>query len=263
MMKNQVGLEAEFFLRDADGNVVLPGDYGFGTDDYIILGELRAMPGTTREETLANFMKRWYGVVFRARSSKLTLDIADGWIEMSNQTHADLLREMGNKEISTAKNIYGTDILTQSDAIITRGKITGYRASIGLHVHFNSSEHSEVRVSRDYRYERVNLPITLGDAGAATLDLYRRYDGEERNDVWAKAHASRITVPVVNHIVSCMDADTLPYFRLTEKLKFRQPGFYEMKSHGGFEYRSLPFNQAVLDAIATIVDNAFTLLEEL
>ena len=263
MIKNQVGLEAEFFLRDADGELVLPGDFGFGTDDYIILGECRAMPGVTREETLANFMERWYGVVFRAHKNKLTLDIETGWTKLSVEEHAAIMREMGTKEVSIAQNINGTDILELTDAIIHRGKIVGYRASIGLHVHFSSSEVSEVRLERDYSYVPVSLPITIGDAGTATLDLYRRLEGDAKKDVWAKAHASRITKPVVEHIVRKMDGRVLGFYKVDEPLKFRNPGFYEMKSHGGFEYRSLPFNQAVLDGIATIVDSAYILLEEL
>lgn len=155
MIKNQVGLEAEFFLRDAEGDLVFPGDYGFGTDDYIILGEIRATPGDTREEALANFVERWYGILFKASRLGLKVDIETGWTKLSTEQHADIMRKMGSKEVSTAQNIHGTDILELTDAIIHRGKIVGYNASIGLHVHFNSAEISEVRLARDRTYTPV------------------------------------------------------------------------------------------------------------
>ncbi len=45
-------------------------------------------------------------------------------------------------------------------------------------------------------------------------------------------------------------------------LKYRQPGFYEIKEHG-FEYRSLPFTDDVFDHIVEIVYSSFKLFDEI
>ena len=262
MYKNTIGLEAEYFVRNGKGDLVIPSTRGLETDDYEILGEFRGECGTTRAEVLANFMKSFYDTYYRVINKKLQMDIETGWACLSTELHAKVLRTMGSKEISEAKNIYDTDILELSDAIIEKNKVVGYNASIGLHVHFNSSDVSEHERKVDIpQYEEVSLPIGIGDA-ETTLKLYRyvRTDTDVRMSV--SARANRITNPVIKHIVTSMD-ELLPNYKLEPTLKFRQPGYYECKSHGGFEYRSLPFNKAVLDALPSIVDYAFTLLEEL
>jgi hypothetical protein len=76
------------------------------------------------------------------------------------------------------------------------------------------------------------------------------------------ARANLITRPVLRHIVSQMDKEILPMFQIEETLKFRNPGFYEIKEHG-FEYRSLPFDARVSSSLAHIVDFSFGLLEDL
>jgi hypothetical protein len=47
-----------------------------------------------------------------------------------------------------------------------------------------------------------------------------------------------------------------------DRTKYRQPGFYELKPYG-FEYRSLPANDAVMKALPEIVGKAFELLDSL
>jgi len=68
---------------------------------------------------------------------------------------------------------------------------------------------------------------------------------------------------VIRHVVEKMDQNLHSRFKIEEPLRYRLPGFYEVKDDGRFEYRSLPFNQQVLDALPEITDTAFTLLEAL
>lgn len=261
MFKNTVGLEAEYFVRNKDGELVIPSLYGLETDEYAILGEFRGEPGTTREDVLANFIKEFYKTKYRVEKLGLIMDLT-GWAELDTELHAKVLRTMGTKVITESKNVYDTDILEMSDAIVKRGSIVGYNASTGLHVHFSSSDSSEhSREIEKPTYSPVVIPIGIADA-RTTLQLYRLVDKESVVKVTAKAVANRITVPVIEYIVRQMD-ELLPNYKFPVKLKYRQPGFYEKKYHGGFEYRSLPFYTKTLTDLPGIVDYAFTLLKEL
>lgn len=259
MIKNKVGLEAEFFVRNKKDEIVYPSHYGFKTDDYIILGEFRAAPGSTREETIANFMLEYYKVIFRAQKGGVFIDIGKGWTTLKPAFYAEILRKMGTKVVAQAKNIYGVDILECSDSIIKRGKITGQKASIGLHIHFSSADHAQETWTQN-TYLPVEIPIGLGDA-KTSLHLYRKAGQEAERKL--RVSASRITRPVISSIVETFDTEVLPAYIPKVSLKYRQPGFYEEKTHGGFEYRSLPFTQEVFDRIHDIVDFAFTQLEKL
>lgn len=261
MQKNRVGLEAEFFLRDKDGQILYPDEYNFSTDDFCVLGEFRADSGETREATIANFMKKYYEVVYKARnhSKGLILDIENGWAKVDPKFYASVLRKMGSKSVAQCFNIYDTDILSLTDAETKGGKIVSQKLSIGLHIHFSSSEVNERKVTID-SYESVKLPLSLGKA-SASFDLYRKTGSSYEEKVEAKA--SKISKPVVKHIVQELDKNLLKTFTSgMPTLKYRNPGFYEYKQWG-FEYRSLPFNRNVLNKIDEIVDFSFKLLEEL
>ena len=79
-VKNQVGLEAEFFLYDSGDNLVFPRKFGFSTDDFELLGEFRASPGNTREETLGNFFTEYYKVLFKAQKLNLCAGLTTAMI---------------------------------------------------------------------------------------------------------------------------------------------------------------------------------------
>lgn len=257
-MKNQIGLEAEFLLKTDKGELVYPGDYGFCTDEFVILGEFRGKPGETREETIGNFIKEYYSVIYRAQKQKLTVDISRGWEQIDPKFYSEILRKMGTKSVAQCKNIYETDILSLSDAEHKGGKIISQKLSLGLHVHFSSENINEIKY-KEKVYEPVNLPINLGGA-AATFNLFREKDSVEKI---VSASVTRITRPVVDFIVKKLDEKILPESVADlPKLKFRNPGFYEMKGWG-FEYRSLPFNENVLKNIHNIVDFSFKLLEDI
>lgn len=263
---NQVGLEAEFFVTNKKGEVLYPMANGFDCDEFIILGEFRAKPGKTRSETIGNFMQSYYEVQEIAKKRKVVINL-DGIKQISSKKNAEILRKMGSKVISESKNIHGTDILELSDNVIKGGKIIGRSLSTGFHVHFSSTvEDSRTYSVKDrYYYSEVELPIVFNENLGTSIKLYKRGQEFKQDEQVIKVSVSRITKPVLNYFVKEMDKKLLTMFLTDElkSLKFRNPGFYEMKCHGGFEYRSLPFNYDVLENIFHITDFAFNLLEEL
>lgn len=262
MITNKIGLEAEFFVVK-DNQLVLPGDYGFDTDEYIILGEFRAEPGKTPSESVANFLKSWYETKELAKKKGVEVCI-DPYKTISKKFHADIMRRMGTKEISVCSNLYGTDILEDTDAVIKDGIITDYYLSIGLHIHFSSEEvqSKKVTLSEQYLYDSIKLPISLtGEKDSLfNIDLYKKGGKLDAKEVTVTASCNRITKPVINYIVKEFDEKVLPLYLPDVKLKFRQPGFYEVKYDGRFEYRSLPMCQKAVDDIFSISTFAFELL---
>lgn len=270
---NKVGLEAEFFLTGKGGKLLYPGDHGFSTDEFIILGEFRAKPGKTRAETFGNFYSEYAEVLTKAYKKGFDINL-DGVKRIDPTKNAEILRKMGTKAITESKNIYGTDILELTDNIIDDGKIVGRYISTGLHIHFSSS----VIVDRTYPteekylYSPVNIPITFGEGVKSSMNLWKRDEKLDAKELTLQATANRITKPVVEYFVKELDKNILKDFVALgedslgiefKDLKFRHPGFYEMKPYGGFEYRSLPFSWYVLENLYEIVDFSFNLLENL
>ncbi len=262
--KNLIGLEAEYFLRGEKGVLVYPENYGLEYDDFRIIGEFRAEPGVTRSETVANFLKSWYDIIEKAKKAGKTVDIS-GFTTISPEKYTEILRKIGNKDIAKCLNIYpGTDLLKLTDAVVKDGVIESHKLSTGLHIHFSSSDvHEKVIKRKIETFSQVKIPLSIGNVNnAAEMSLYQK-TGEKEEEDKLVASANRITKPVLFSIVKELDDKILPEFSLSEILKYRRPGFYEIKSHGGFEYRSLPFSRKVMDNIYNIVDFAFTKLEEL
>lgn len=263
---NKIGLEAEFFVTDKEGDLFFPSDYGFSSDEFIILGEFRAQPGETRIETVTNFMKEWYAINEQAKKKNVLISILP-YKEVDIDFWSTILKTMGTKQITQSENIYNLDITKDSDAIIKRGKIVGHRLSIGLHIHFSSyvKEEHNYQINEHYLYSPVTLPIkfTGSELPEVEMDLYKRTDKFDDETRTISATVSRITKPVLWNIIDGLDEELFPKYKPDVKLKFRKVGFYELKGYGGFEYRSLPFNQAILDNIYDIVDYSFNLLENL
>jgi hypothetical protein len=268
---NKVGIEAEFLLTKKKDlkKYVYPGEYGFSTDDFILLGEMRAEPGETRAEALANFLQVFYATKHRAEKQKLVLHVGKEFpscVTLTPEVYAECLAKMGSKNVSTAKNIHGLNILKLTDAVTKKNtlslgsEIIGQKISAGLHIHFSSSAVNKDKITIPY-VEKIQLP--LGVKGATTtLDLYTM-KGESKYKM--KAKVSRLTMPDALYIIRAFDDEILPKY-VTKKennnTKFRLPGWYEIKAHG-FEYRSLPFSQDTLDDMWSIIDFAFTKLEGL
>jgi hypothetical protein len=227
---NKLGLEAEFLLRDSKGNFRYPAKHGFSTDDFFLLGELRASPGKTREECVGNFMQAVAEVLYKAEKKNFLVDFS-GMAEISPSMKSDVLRKMNSKQIPAVKNIYGTDILNLSDDVVESGTITLSRISCGLHIHF----------SREMFHE-----------------------WKDENKLQKTESKSILTESQRKSIIMAMDSKILPLYSLRVPLKYRRAGFYEQKPYG-FEYRSLPMIKSMtsLEEIMKIVDFAFLQLEKL
>jgi hypothetical protein len=260
---NCVGLEAEFFLRGSKDRLIYPTSDGFSTDEFPILGEFRADKGETREETLSNFMKEWYRILFLAKSKSHKIDIETGYTEIDPTFYTEILRKMGTKNIAQSKNIHPEiDLLKLTDAVVENGEIKKHYLSIGLHIHFSSSvTDKQIYKTKDAHYSQVKIPLTVGGNSLAEMNFYQK-DSENILEVTNSATVSRLTKPVLYHFVKELDEKILPQYKIDVPLKYRNPGFYEIKSWG-FEYRSLPFNKSLLSNIAEIVDFSFNLLEDL
>ena len=271
-IKNMVGLEAEFLLRNkGNKELTFPGDFGFDTDEYIILGEFRGEPGETIAETISNFMLAYYNVVALADKKEKVIDLT-GYANIDNEFNAKIMRKMGSKQVNDSANIYGTDILNLSDVLVKDGEVVGKKLSCGLHVHFSSQASSTAlieNISDRYTYLPVSIPLAIGEGIRTVLEVYKReinptyVENKSKREVLVTC--SKISKPVIKYFVESMDKEVLPKFVdniKMPKLKFRNPGFYETKSWG-FEYRSLPFNEEVLNNIFYITKYAFDLLEGL
>jgi hypothetical protein len=243
MTQNKVGMEFEFLVKIGK-NLVIPSDFGFDTDEYIILGEARVSPGMYVAECVGNFHNEWYKTLSQARSNKVRIDISKGWDIISPSMQARVLRQMGNKEINQSLNLYGTDILELDDSVIENDKVIGKKISTGLHLHFSSLNVTTVTRTE---YKQRNVGVDEYFVSGAHLEHYS---------------VSRITMPVIEHFVRRLDNELLPQFAIDTELKFRSPGFYELKDHG-FEYRSLPFNKKVLNNLDKILEFAFSLFGDL
>jgi hypothetical protein len=227
---NKVGLEAEFFLYNKKGDLDFPGDFGFATDNFPLLGELRAIPGKSREETVGFFFQALANCKMIAKNRGVTLHWAS-FMEITPEQKSVALKRMGRKEISKCKNLYKTDILGLSDDVVENGKLIHTKISGGLHIHFS---------------KEINHTHLTDKGVSVTEKKYILRESEKRR------------------IIKAMDTKILPKYNPPVSLKYRNPGFYEDKPWG-FEYRSLPmipfFTQ--LDELVDLVDFCFGLLEKL
>lgn len=236
-IRNEVGLEGEFLVRDSKGGLLFPSEYGFSTDEFLILGEFRAKQGSSVEETVGNFFTEIVKLNSKALEKRVVLDFS-GHTTISPVLKKKIMSRMGVKPVPTCKNIYGTEIIGYSDDVIEDGKIVHSNISCGLHVHFSR------RAIVDYNTTvKTELGLKL-ESKQETLSL--------------------ITPSQIRNIVRAMDTLVLPKYRFDVNLKYRMRGFYEEKFYG-FEYRSLPFVESMTNVseIKSIVDIAFNLLKSL
>ena len=260
-----VGIEVEYLTIDPEtGNTVMPPGY-VDRDDFPLLGEIRAKPGSTAAETVSNFLLRRMEVE-KALPQDQRMSIQSG-ARVGLAVYREAMQactKPKNETLGQAKNIYGTDVSDFSDQIIQDGKIQGINISCGLHIHFSCRAVDRVEVSTP-KYTSVQVPISVPETvpeGAKALlqpylDLYKS-DGYEVKDV-LEATASRLNRPTVEWMVRSLDEAFFERFAPQQRTKYRQPGFYEMKVHG-FEYRSLPASPETLEALPESVEVAFNLL---
>lgn len=229
-LQNKVGIEAEFFLRDKNKKLVYPSNYGFSTDDFPIVGEVRADAGTSRHETVGNFLKELARLFYKAEVEKLTLDFSS-YVEISPAEKAKILRSVGIKSLDISNNVYATDLLNYSDDVVRNGKVISSRVSAGFHIHLSRRvyHHTQIKGKSDVVFDMNTL-----------------------------------TASQIKAIVRGFDRNLFPRFPLKVNLKYRQPGFYEIKPWG-FEYRSLPMSEKLTEMheLRAVVNIAFSALEKL
>jgi hypothetical protein len=269
-MLSKIGLEAEFLLLDTKGEVIIPPS-SWDRDGFPLLGEIRADPASNTPDVIANFIKK---------KMKIEAEIyKDHKIVMENirrirlATYKEAMKqvtEAKGEQLGKVKNIYGINIDDYSDQVVGKNhKIQGINASCGLHIHFSCNE-SVTKIIKDVEYDPVILPIKLAKATGENVILtemikpeiwlYRKKYLSIANTKKITATASVLTKPVIECFVKEMDKMFFDRFapKKEDRTKYRQPGFYELKPYG-FEYRSLPANDAVMEALPEIVSKAFDL----
>jgi len=260
MIQKKVGLEAEYILQNEEGEISLIPSW-WDQDDFPLLGEIRGQEGEKPWETIGNFHTKHAQVLDTVSKGgyKLLTPLVQ---RISLKTYQEALRKSQIKDKINRRihNANGLDITEFSDQIIKGGKIQGVNISCGLHVHFSCMDEDTVTVSQS-KYEPVVIPLSV-EQMKTSLSLYRYEGYEEEKEL--KAKASQLTRPAIEWIVKEMDAEFFNRFvpEKKQRTKYRNPGYYELKPYG-FEYRSLPFNDEVMNAIPEIVNKSFELLDRL
>ncbi len=273
MLKSNVGLEAEFLLVNSKGEVIIP-PVNWDRDGFPLLGEIRGDHGDNMPDVLANFTKKMMEIDAKVRKGHALVMENVKRIRLAIYKEAmKQVTEAKGAQLGKVRNIHGINIDDYSDQVIANGKIQGINASCGLHVHFSCNE-SVTEIVKDAEYESVVLPINLAKVTGkdALLEemikpeifLYRKKFLSTSETKKITATASVLTKPVIEYIVKEMDDAFFKRFAPEEKdrTKYRQPGFYELKPYG-FEYRSLPANRDVIEALPEIITKAFDLLASL
>jgi hypothetical protein len=276
---SKIGLEAEFLLLNSKDAIIIP-PASWDRDGFPLLGEIRGTEGKNVAETVTNFKAKEIEIVEGMRNGH-TMRMSD--VEMIKLA----LYKKANKEIDwqekeesmgLVKNIHGIDIEDFSDQVVKNNKIQGIKVSCGLHVHFSCGQEL-IYEHQEAQYEQVILPlgITMGNAECMlpavdtqaireimnpTLYLYRHKGYVKKKAL--KRYVSRLNKPAILYIIEEMDKAFFEKFAApkSERTKFRQPGFFELKPYG-FEYRSLPANNKTMNALPEITRKAFDLLQQI
>lgn len=285
-IKSKIGLEAEYLLINDKNEIIVP-PAGWDRDAFPLLGEIRGKEGKTMSQTVTNFKQAEMELMDRLQKDHSIRFAEMEVIKLAlyKKANSQINWEDKNASLGKIKNIHGIDIETFSDQIVSKNKIQGVRISCGLHIHFSCCVSIETEYEID-DYEQVMLPIGLGEFGLVaaqrdgnevpftpaellakellkpTIYLYRR-KGYKKKDEY-KLYASRLNKPAIHFIVNEMDKAFFDRFApaKADRTKYRQPGFFELKPYG-FEYRSLPANEATMTALPEITKKAFELLREI
>lgn len=273
MLERHVGVEAEFILLGKEGKAIVPPST-WDRDGFPLLGEIRGKPGKSVADVVASFLKE--KLLAEAKVRKGHQIVYSNVTRVPLATYKQAIKqvtEAKGEAMDKVKNIYGINIDDFSDQIISKGKIQGINASCGLHIHFSCRKVDKTEVWED-EYEPVLLPLgmTMGnntnieDLAEAIIRpeirLYKRVNVKVKRTL--QATASQLNRPAIEWIVKQMDEKFFDKFApdKDKRTKYRQAGFYELKSHG-FEYRSLPANPRSLEDLPEIVEFALKLLDSL
>lgn len=266
-MTKKVGVEAEYIiLNDKGAPKVVPA--GWDVDNMPLLGEIRGEPGTSWDQATAEFQRAHLMIVDRLERHQKSWNVEFlPSLVVEQKLYKEVMKgvDLNNKQegLRQVRNIYGTNIEDYTDQVIEDKKVVGSRISCGLHIHFSYSSKETKKITRSH-FEKVTIPLSVGTIGDQPmhLDLYKKVSDKEEEVV--SVEVSKFTRPAIYAIVEAMDKEFFDRFapEASERTKYRQPGFYELKSYG-FEYRSLPATRETISALPEITKKAFEVLHDL
>lgn len=190
------GLEQEFFLKDVEGNFVIPVPKTLPYDESGFLVESRGKPFENITDAVYSLMGETHKII-RKLPVGFSLDISP--FAAINKAQKFAVRREFSKGTNNYQNLYGYEY----------HKTSQNEHTAGIHISFT-------------REESVYIPNSTPRVVNAMFDfvqLFRYLDKQFSSEI--------------------KDAK-------------RRPGFYEIKSDGRIEYRSLPSNTS-LDKIIEVI----------
>lgn len=240
----QVGFEWEFMLwNQKSKKYIFPASVGFGHGDMPLLGEVRALPGQSPAEATGLFIQSVCET--RDRVMKLKhLELQCGYALITPEQYAEAMLHNRDKPIERNRNVYGTDILQLTDDVTENNVRIGTHISSGLHIHLSQTEKYARRVN-ETTIEDIRPLLTITQMSRLVKQLDKKLLPKYPTRAASWLAVSSTAMPV--------------------NLKYRQPGFWDIKAHGGFEYRSLPMltDMFNVDTIHDISKVCFNLLHKL
>lgn len=248
-MKIKVGTDPEFMAKygknyiypilKVDGNecIASTGDsdlgmavYSLSADEFGHCVEIRPEEAESGEQLVLNTIKEM------AKLPKCFTYHTDNKHLMSKSKFIQIIRTLRRKDLNESLNIYGTDILDDCEADIEARKNGQRLLFCGCHMHISATRSVSITEGQTTLLKRENVELPV-----QTL-------------VWL---FDRIIFPNLSE-----DPDFFVG-------RYRSPGFYEHKGHGGFEYRSLGSStltprrmMLVADIMIEITKRALPLIDE-
>lgn len=229
-MITRIGMDVEFMAFHRGKMVYAQGPNSpqelreVGCDEFGHCIEIRPKQATDEFELIGNIMRAMSALPKKFAYKSLNA------VEVPEKEYIDLVRKQGQKNVPECINVYNADILATTDfekqAIKSNKKVL----YCGMHIH--------VSTAIEHRYEGKN--------------------GRVVEEIGLPIPAVLLTQLFDKLIFTGLSDD--PLFKCG---RYRQPGFYEMKTKSHFEYRSLgssaftPERVAIIfRMIKTIVENA-------
>jgi hypothetical protein len=234
MPKVKVGMDPEFMVKYegeyvyprlgkanldweklSEGDEVVRSIYSVAADEFGHCAEIRPTEAETGKELVLNMISAM------AELPRCFTYHSDNTHTMPKKTLFKLVRSLGRKDLSESRNIYGTDILDDCPADIKARKDGLRLVFCGCHMHISVTEQVSIRVDDDWIREDQTV---------------------------------KVPVPV---LVGMFDEYIFPALQSDQGFnvgRYRAPGFYEYKGHGGFEYRSLGASALTPTRILLVAD---------
>lgn len=236
MIKIKVGLDPEFMVK-YKGNYMYPilknrddfdnvDDYsaacGIGMDDFGHCAEIRPSEGETGKEVVLNTISTMASLPAQFKY------YGDNTHQIDKKTFIKMLRRIGRKDLSESLNIHDIDILDDCAMDLTVRQKGQRLLFCGCHMHISATE-----------------------------SFTQRYKGETIN----VSHNYKLPVKALVWLFDKLIFECLKDDKHFDVGRYRQTGFYELKGHGGFEYRSLGASALTPTRIRLISDLMISITE--